>query len=66
VNNRSDIKSSKALTAIRSEKEHITNNKSPRVLAAKKADKRTDACNKTYNSRPARPKRENSPNSILK
>jgi hypothetical protein len=45
--------------------EYITNNKSLRVLAAKKADKRTDACNQTYDFRPARPEGENNPNLIL-
>jgi hypothetical protein len=66
VNNRSDVKGFKAPVAVRSEEEHITNDKSLRVLAAKKADKRTDACNRIYNSRPARPEGEDSPNSILK
>jgi hypothetical protein len=51
VNNRSDIKGFKALIAIKSEKEHITNNKSPRISAAKKANKRTNAYNRTYNFR---------------
>jgi hypothetical protein len=64
VNNRSDVKGSKASAAIRSEEEHIANNKSPRVLAAKKTDKRTDAYNRTYNSRPARPEGGDSPNLI--
>jgi hypothetical protein len=45
VNNRSDVKGFKALAAVRSEKEYITNNKSSQILAAKKADKRTN----TYN-----------------
>jgi hypothetical protein len=66
VNNRLDVKGSKALVAVGSEKEYIANNKSLRILAAEKADKRTDACNRTYNSRPARPKGGDSPNSILK
>jgi hypothetical protein len=66
VNNKSDIKGFKALIVIRSEKEHITNNKSLWVLAAKKANKRTNTYNRTYNFRPVRPKGEDSPNSILK
>jgi hypothetical protein len=65
VNNKSDVKGFKALVVIRSEKEYITNNKSPRVLAVKKANKRTNTYNRTYNFRPARPKGEDSPNSIL-
>jgi hypothetical protein len=51
---------------MRSEEEYIANNKSPRVLTAKKADKRTDAYNRTYNSRPIRLKGEDSLNLILK
>jgi hypothetical protein len=65
VNNKSDVKGFKALTAIRSEEEYIVNNKSSRVLAAKKANKRTNACNQTYNSRPIKPKGEDSLNLIL-
>jgi hypothetical protein len=64
VNNKSDVKGSKALAAVRSEEEYIANDKSPRVLAAKKADKRTDACNQTYDFRPARPGGGDSLNSI--
>jgi hypothetical protein len=64
VNNRSDVKGFKALVIVRSEKEHIINDKSPRVSAAKKADKRTNVYNKTYDSRPARPKIEDSLNLI--
>jgi hypothetical protein len=66
VNNRSDVKGSEAPAAVGSKEEHITNDKSPRVLAAEKADKRTDVCNRTYNSRPARPKGGDSLNLILK
>jgi hypothetical protein len=64
VDNRSNVKGSKAPAAIRSEEEYITNNKSPRVSAAKKADKRTNAYNQTYDFRPARPKGGDSLNSI--
>jgi hypothetical protein len=64
VDNRSDVKGSEAPAAVGSEEEHITNNKSPRVSAAEKADKRTNACNQTYNSRPARPGEGDSLNSI--
>jgi hypothetical protein len=66
VNNRSDVKGSKAPIAIRSEEEHITNDKSSRVLAARKADKRTNAYNKIYNFRPVRLKGGDSFNLILK
>jgi hypothetical protein len=66
VNNRSNIKGFKAPAAVGLEEEHITNDKSLRVLAAKKADKRTNAYNRTYNSRPIRPKGEDSLNLILK
>jgi hypothetical protein len=45
VNNRSNVKGFKALIAIRLKKEYITNDESSQVLAAKKADKRTNACN---------------------
>jgi hypothetical protein len=45
VNNRSDVKGFKALVAVRSEEKYIVNNKSLWVLAAKKADKRTNAYN---------------------
>jgi hypothetical protein len=64
VNNRSDVKGSEASVAVRLEEEHITNDKSLWVSAAKKADKRTNVYNRTYNFRPARPKREDSPNLI--
>jgi hypothetical protein len=65
MDNRSDVKGSEALAAVRSKEEHIANDKSPRVSAARKADKRTDACNRTYDSRPARLGGGDSPNSIL-
>jgi hypothetical protein len=45
VDNKSNVKGFKAPVVIRLKKEYITNNKSPQVLAAKKADKRTDAYN---------------------
>jgi hypothetical protein len=64
VNNGSDVKGSEAPVAIGSEEEYIANDESPRVSAAEKADKRTDAYNRTYDSRPARPEGEDSPNSI--
>jgi hypothetical protein len=66
VNNRSDVKGFKALVTVRSEEEYIANDKSLRVLAAKKADKRTNAYNQTYNSRPIRLREGNSLNLILK
>jgi hypothetical protein len=65
VDNGSDVKGSKALAAVGSEEEHIANDKSLRVSAAKKADKRTDACNRTYDFRPARPGGGDSLNLIL-
>jgi hypothetical protein len=65
VDNRLDIKDFKALVAIRSEEEYITNDESSWVLATEKADKRTDAYNQTYDSRPARPKGGDSLNLIL-
>jgi hypothetical protein len=66
VNNKSNVKGSKALAAVRLEEEYITNNKSLWVLAAKKADKKTNVYNRTYNFRPVKPKGEDSLNSILK
>jgi hypothetical protein len=64
VDNRSDVKGSKALAAVGSKEEHITNDESLRVSAAKKADKRTNVYNRTYDFRPARPREGDSPNSI--
>jgi hypothetical protein len=66
VNNKSDVKGFKALIAVRLKEKHIINNKSPRILVAKKADKRTNAYNRTYDSRPARLRGGDSLNSILK
>jgi hypothetical protein len=64
VNDGSDVEGSEAPAAVGSEEEHMANDESPRVSAAGKADKRTDACNRTYDSRPARPGGGDSPNSI--
>jgi hypothetical protein len=64
VNNRSNVKGFKALIAVRLEEEHITNDKSLWVLVAKKADKRTDVYNRTYNFKLVRPKVRDSLNSI--
>jgi hypothetical protein len=66
VNNRSDVKGFKALIVIRSEEKHIINDKSRWVLITKKANKRTNVYNRTYDFRPVRLKREDSLNSILK
>jgi hypothetical protein len=65
VNNKSDVKGFKALIAVGSEEEYIANDKSLWVLAAKKANKRTNACNQTYNSRLIRLRGGDSLNLIL-
>jgi hypothetical protein len=66
VDNRLDVKGSEALAAVGSKEEHITNDKSLWVLAAEKADKRTNAYNRIYDFRPVRPEGEDSLNLILK
>jgi hypothetical protein len=65
VNNKSDVKGFKALTVIKSEKEYITNDKSLRVLAIKKTDKKTNIYNRIYNFRPIKPEEEDNLNLIL-
>jgi hypothetical protein len=65
VDNGSDVEGSEALAAVGSEEEYIANDKSLWVLAAKKADKRTDAYNQTYNFRLARSGGGDSLNLIL-
>jgi hypothetical protein len=65
VNNRSDVEGFKALIAIRLEEEYIANDKSPRVLITKKADKRINVYNRIYNFKPARLRGGDSLNLIL-